>query len=160
MNNKTSIEKFAVRNEPISSTRRSLLKSSMALALLPILRAGHVFGQTAPAAATNYTTTVPDWVPTLKSNLLAMAETLECTVLPWTGPDLTATPEQFGYTVSSTSSQTTRCIQAAVDFVSGKGGGTVNLSTGDYLSGTIILKDNVRLSINDGARLLASTSLG
>ena len=158
MNNKTSIEKFAARDESISSTRRSLLKSSIALALLPVLRPGHVFGQTAPAAATNYTTTVPDWVPTLKTNLLAMAETLECTVLPWSGPDLTATPEQFGYTVSSTSSQTTRYIQAAVDYVSGKGGGTVNLSNGDYLSGTIILKDNVRLSINDGARLLGSTS--
>ncbi|KNH06922.1 Polygalacturonase [Candidatus Burkholderia brachyanthoides] len=158
MDHRASMETLAAHDECTLSPRRSFLKNSVALALMSFFHPGHVFGQTTSASAVNYTTTVPDWVATLKSDLLTMAEALECTVLPWSGPDLVATPEQFGYTVSSTPTQTTKCIQTSIDFVSAKGGGTVNLSNGDYVSGTIILKDNVRLSINNGARLIGSTN--
>ena len=53
----------------------------------------------------------------------------------------------------------TAAIQAAIDACTSMGGGTVYLSPGDYLTGTITLKDNVTLHVGPGARLLGSTSL-
>ncbi len=53
----------------------------------------------------------------------------------------------------------TRAIQAAIDACTNMGGGTVYLSPGNYLTGTIMLKDNVTLHVGPGARLLGSTSL-
>ncbi len=53
----------------------------------------------------------------------------------------------------------TRAIQAAIDACTNMGGGTVYLPPGNYLTGTITLKDNVTLNIGPGARLLGSTSL-
>jgi hypothetical protein len=53
----------------------------------------------------------------------------------------------------------TSAIQAAVDACTQAGGGTVLLSAGDYLSGTIILKDNVDLHLAGNARLLGSPDL-
>ncbi|MEP0366988.1 MAG: glycosyl hydrolase family 28 protein [Cyclobacteriaceae bacterium] len=48
-------------------------------------------------------------------------------------------------------------IQKAVDAAHGNGGGTVYVPAGTYLSGTIILKSNVRLYVENGARILGST---
>lgn len=53
----------------------------------------------------------------------------------------------------------TRAIQAAIDSCTNMGGGTLYLSPGNYLTGTITLKDNVTLHVGPGARLLGSTSL-
>jgi hypothetical protein len=53
----------------------------------------------------------------------------------------------------------TGAIQAAIDACTKTGGGTVLLPPGDYLSGTITLKDNVTLHVGPNARLLGSTSL-
>ncbi len=53
----------------------------------------------------------------------------------------------------------TSAIQAAIDACTNIGGGTVYLPPGDYLTGTITLKDNVTLHVGSGARLLGSTSL-
>ena len=53
----------------------------------------------------------------------------------------------------------TPAIQAAIDACTKLGGGTVYLSPGNYLTGTITLKDNVTLHVGPGARLLGSTSL-
>ncbi|WP_299555880.1 glycoside hydrolase family 28 protein [Seonamhaeicola sp.] len=50
----------------------------------------------------------------------------------------------------------TEAIQEAIDACSKAGGGTVLISEGSYLSGTILLKDNVDLKIEEGATLLAS----
>lgn len=50
----------------------------------------------------------------------------------------------------------TERVQAAVDSVSEAGGGCVTLSGGDFVCGTIVLKDNVTLHIEAGARLLGS----
>jgi alpha-tubulin suppressor-like RCC1 family protein len=47
-------------------------------------------------------------------------------------------------------------LQRAVDEVAGKGGGTVWLPPGTYLTGTLELRDGVRLHLSEGATLLAS----
>lgn len=47
-------------------------------------------------------------------------------------------------------------IQAAIDFVSAHGGGRVVLDNGDYVSGSIYLKDGVTLWIDEDSSLLGS----
>ena len=54
----------------------------------------------------------------------------------------------------------TGAIQTAIDACTNMGGGKVYLPPGNYLTGTITLKDNVTLHVGPGARLLGSTSLG
>jgi hypothetical protein len=53
----------------------------------------------------------------------------------------------------------TAAIQAAIDACTARGGGVVHLPPGDYLTGTVTLKDNVTLHVGPSARLLGSTSL-
>ena len=53
----------------------------------------------------------------------------------------------------------TSAIQSAIDACTNIGGGTVYLPPGNYLTGTITLKDNVTLHVGPSARLLGSTSL-
>lgn len=50
-------------------------------------------------------------------------------------------------------------IQKAIDDCTQKGGGTVIIPKGTYLSATIVIKDNVTLHLEDGALLLGSTDL-
>lgn len=50
----------------------------------------------------------------------------------------------------------TRAIQAAVDACAENGGGTVHFPPGTYLSGTIYLKDHVKLNLSPGALLSGS----
>jgi hypothetical protein len=56
-------------------------------------------------------------------------------------------------------SKDTAKIQSAVDACAAAGGGTVYLGPGTYLSGTIVLRDNVTLHLESGATLLGSTDL-
>ncbi len=51
----------------------------------------------------------------------------------------------------------TKFIQLAIDSASANGGGKVIIPKGDFISGTLILKNNVELHLVRGARLLAST---
>lgn len=53
----------------------------------------------------------------------------------------------------------TQAIQAAVDKCAAAGGGTVYLSPGSFLSGTIYLKTGVTLHLDTGCTLLGSTNL-
>ncbi len=53
----------------------------------------------------------------------------------------------------------TAAIQATIDACTAAGGGTVRFSPGAYVSGTVYLKDNVRLHLDAGAVLLASTDM-
>ncbi len=53
----------------------------------------------------------------------------------------------------------TRAIQSAIDACTNMGGGTVYLPSGNYLTGTITLKNNVTFHVGPNARLLGSTSL-
>jgi polygalacturonase len=53
----------------------------------------------------------------------------------------------------------TATIQAAIDDCHKSGGGTVWISAGKYVTGTIYLKDNVYLRLADGAELLSSLDM-
>jgi polygalacturonase len=50
----------------------------------------------------------------------------------------------------------TAAIQAAIDACAGKGGGTVRLAAGTYVSAPIVLKSNITLQLDKGATLLGS----
>ncbi len=52
----------------------------------------------------------------------------------------------------------TRSIQAAIDFLTNKGGGTLVFSPGNYVTGSIYLKSNVTLHLEEGAHLLGSNN--
>src|SRR5690349_18546379 len=58
-----------------------------------------------------------------------------------------------GVTVNTTG------IQRAIDERSKLGGGIIHFPPGRYVSGTILLKDNVTLRLDDGALLLGSTNI-
>lgn len=53
-------------------------------------------------------------------------------------------------------SKDTTAIQAAIDACAAKGGGTVELTAGSYLSAPIVLKSNITLQLDKGATLLGS----
>jgi polygalacturonase len=63
----------------------------------------------------------------------------------------------FGIKSNGTTLNTTS-IQKAIDYISGKGGGTLHFYVGRYLTGTIFLKSNVTLHLHEGAILLGSTN--
>jgi polygalacturonase len=50
----------------------------------------------------------------------------------------------------------TKSIQSAINKANSEGGGVVDISSGTYLIGTLILKDNVELHLEIGAVLLGS----
>lgn len=50
----------------------------------------------------------------------------------------------------------TKAIQKAIDACSSKGGGTVIFDAGKYLTGSLFLKENVRLEISAGVEILGS----
>ncbi|KAA1244766.1 glycoside hydrolase family 28 protein [Aquimarina sp. RZ0] len=52
----------------------------------------------------------------------------------------------------------TRSIQLAIDACHKKGGGTVVIKEGIYISGTVLLKDNVTIHINENASLIGSSN--
>jgi hypothetical protein len=54
-------------------------------------------------------------------------------------------------------SKDTQAIQSAIDAAQKSGGGTVFLSAGTYLSGTLFLRDNITLHFEAGCILLGST---
>ncbi|MES1198660.1 MAG: glycosyl hydrolase family 28 protein [Pseudomonadota bacterium] len=99
----------------------------------------------------------PDWVAPLRAELQAMAARLTRNARPWSGPSRVYRPESYGYKAGDAFA--TAAIQAAIEAVAQAGGGTVRLSSGDYVSGTIVLRSNVRLEVSQGARLVASTDL-
>lgn len=53
----------------------------------------------------------------------------------------------------------TKAIQQAIDACASKGGGTVMIPAGEYLTGTITLKNNINLLLDAGAVLLGSPSV-
>lgn len=52
----------------------------------------------------------------------------------------------------------TNSIQKGIDFVNGQGGGRLVFTAGNYQTGTIYLKSNVTLHLEEGAALLGSTN--
>jgi hypothetical protein len=67
-------------------------------------------------------------------------------------------PRSYGATGDG-KTKDTAAIQRAVDLCTAAGGGVVYLSPGTYLSGTVILKDNVTFHLQAGATQLGSTLL-
>jgi len=53
----------------------------------------------------------------------------------------------------------TEAIQRAIDACAAEGGGVVRFPPGRYLSGTLVLRSGVTLSLDEGATLLGSTDL-
>jgi len=64
-------------------------------------------------------------------------------------------PAQFGARADG-KTKDTKAIQAAIDDCAAKGGGTVTLTKGTYVSAPITLKSNVTLDVASGATLLGS----
>jgi polygalacturonase len=60
--------------------------------------------------------------------------------------------------VGDGSTLNTNAIQRAIDTCSRQGGGTVTVPAGRFVTGTILLKDNVTLQVDEGAVLLGSTN--
>ncbi len=53
----------------------------------------------------------------------------------------------------------TEVLQCAIDQLSFQGGGTLNIEGGSYITGTIQLKNNVRLNISSDSKLLGSVNI-
>jgi len=64
---------------------------------------------------------------------------------------------EFGIKSNGTTLNTTS-IQKAIDFISENGGGKLIFKVGRYLTGTIVLKDNVTIELGEGAILVGSTN--
>ncbi|MEJ0005169.1 MAG: glycosyl hydrolase family 28 protein [Steroidobacteraceae bacterium] len=101
-------------------------------------------------------TSFPVWAIQLGADLERMAARLGASLKPWNGPARIARPESFGYAGQPLA---TLAIQAAIDSLARQGGGTVVLSHGDYVSGTLDLRSRIRLKVEKGARLVASLDL-
>jgi len=99
----------------------------------------------------------PGWATRLESDLEKMAARLRARLQPWSGPARVSRPEDFGFRAGQPLA--TRAIQAAIDAMARQGGGTVVLGGGDYVSGTLELRSDVRLRVAQDARLLASLDL-
>lgn len=52
----------------------------------------------------------------------------------------------------------TRSIQAAIDYITAKGGGKLIFTPGNYITGSFYLKSNVTLQLDQGANLLGSNN--
>lgn len=97
---------------------------------------------------------LPVWFDEMHRDLHGMAERLTEKVTGWKEKPGVFRPEDYGYR----GGKATASIQRALD-AAGANGGTVLLSGGEYVSGTLVMHSNVRLKIGKGARLLASTDL-
>ena len=67
----------------------------------------------------------------------------------------TCNPREFGAKADGTTKDTA-AIQKAIDTCAAKGGGTVSLTAGTYLSAPVVLKSNITLQLDNGATLLGS----
>lgn len=67
----------------------------------------------------------------------------------------TCDPRAYGAKGDGTAKDTA-AIQKAIDVCESRGGGTVQLSAGTYLSAPIVLKSNITLQLDKGATLLGS----
>ncbi len=64
-------------------------------------------------------------------------------------------PAKFGAKADGVAKDTA-ALQAAIDDCATRGGGTVTLNKGTYVSGPIVLKDNITLDVETGSTLLGS----
>ena len=86
---------------------------------------------------------------------ITFALLLVCSTSAWAQKDYKAS--MFGIKSDGTTLNT-GSIQKAVDYISENGGGRLVFYVGRYLTGTINLKSNVTIQLEEGAGLMASTS--
>lgn len=95
------------------------------------------------------------------SSLLALSTLAACASLVAASPAIAATgsticnPHTYG-AKGNGNAKDTAAIQHAIDACEAKGGGTVLLTPGTYLSGPIVLKSNITFKLEKGATLLGS----
>jgi polygalacturonase len=94
----------------------------------------------------------------LRASLEKMAAKLTTRLEPWPVPERVFRVADFG-AVGDGKTVNSAAIQKAIDACSAAGGGVVLVEKGDYVTGTIDLKDGVMLEIAGGARLLGSTHI-
>lgn len=138
-------------------TRRRFGAALAAFAITPSARAAAAASPDAGPIGTKCRGGPPAWATRLEKDLDDMARALTARLHPWKGPKLVLEPEGFGHRPGAALS--TQAIQAAIDSAAHRGGGTVRLSRGDYVSGTLDLRSNTRLEVAKGARLFASLDL-
>lgn len=61
--------------------------------------------------------------------------------------------------VGDSATTNTKAIQRLIDECSQKGGGVIYFPKGQYISGTILLKDNITLQLTENAALIGSTDI-
>jgi len=94
----------------------------------------------------------------LKGNLEKLADSLTKHLKPWKVPSKIFKVEDFG-AIADGLTINTIAIQKAIESCHKAGGGVVIFSSGDYVTGTIVLKSGVMIEIEKGARILGSTNL-
>ena len=98
----------------------------------------------------------PEWEAPLRASLEHMAATLTTTLKPWPIPDRVFRVADYG-AVGDGKTVNSAALQKTIDACSTAGGGIVLVEKGDYVTGTIDLKNGVMLEIAKDARLLGST---
>lgn len=99
----------------------------------------------------------PEWEAPLRAFLEKMAATLTANLKPWPVPDRVFRVTDYG-AVGDGQTVNTAALQKAIDACTQAGGGVVLVEKGDYVTGTLDLKNGVMLEISKDARLLGSTN--
>lgn len=94
----------------------------------------------------------------LQASLEKMAAKLTATLKPWPVPHRIFRVADFG-AIGDGRTVNSAAIQKAIDACSAQGGGVVLVEKGDYVTGTIDLKDGVMLEVAADAKLLGSTNI-
>jgi polygalacturonase len=98
------------------------------------------------------------WEKELVLKLNSLADSLVTNLKEWEVPDHRFEVEDFG-AVADGKTMNTHAIQKAIDKCTEEGGGQVLFSKGDYVTGTVVLKSNVMLKIDKGARIIGSIDI-
>ena len=93
----------------------------------------------------------------LLSSLMTVAQAAAVSDDTHVAPKVTITATECGLVPDGTTINT-QAMQRAIDGLYAQGGGTIRLKAGTYLTGSIVLKDNITLQIDKGATLLGSTN--
>ncbi len=98
------------------------------------------------------------WENQLESKLTLLADSLTQHLKEWEVPSNIFNIKDYG-AIGDGKTINTTAIQKAIDSCSVAGGGTVLVSGGEYVTGTIELKSNVMLEVAENAKILGSTNL-
>jgi hypothetical protein len=127
-------------------------QSAGGVRLLLIALAFTHFLQASSADAENFS------ADALHASLEKMAAALTTALKPWPVPARVFRIADFG-AVGDGKTVNSAAIQRAIDACSAQGGGVVLIEKGDYVTGTIDLKDGVMLEVAGDATLLGSTNI-